>query len=442
MGVSVRPLLGLWHLWKRVFAPGKTRSAPALSVVTSHAGTTHPDRPEPALRWTDSHTAPAGDYAASAIPNAELDIADVPRRGESWEAVSDFALSYDGYAHWDDLSTLAGRVLQQWTRRRSLPDTLDELRGCLFYEQRRWHHFGEEPTGRSAEYMWATVDAIGALALPLPATTDRLADPRRAIAPEAHVKLVATRAVALRTVPSPSLILRPQSPGPGRLVPVPAAEAHVRLVTSIEEEASAMARHPSRYIARRSSSHASADPADHLAGNPGDHPAMNGAVRDLKPMPSADPLPKPPVIVRRARRAMSGAPNRPGGAVNTTRNAADPWPSNGPRWRLEKVSDTSSPNEPAPADVTPLCHEFFADDSGYDTWVQTHPQGFVLNRPRARTKAPTLHRAACGALSQRGGSETRPSGTLRVCGPNLDALRTWSMARGTGEPTACRRCCP
>ena len=123
-------------------------------------------RPKPTLRWTDPHTPPAGDYAASAIPNAELDVAAVPQRGESWEAVSDFALSYDGYAYWDDLSTLAGRVLQRWTRRRTLPDTLDELRGCLFYEQRRWHHFGEVPTGRSAEYMWAMVAAIGALALP------------------------------------------------------------------------------------------------------------------------------------------------------------------------------------------------------------------------------------------------------------------------------------
>ena len=288
--------------------------------------------------------------------------------------------------------------------------------------------------------MWATVEAIGALALPSPVplhtTTHLPADPRRAVAPEAHVKLVATRAVALRPVPSLPLTLRPLPAHAGRLVPVPAAEAHVRLVTSIEEEASAMARHPSRYTARRSSSHASTDPADHASGNPADHPAMNGAVRDLKPMPSADALPKPPVIVRRARRAMSGAPNRPGGSVNTTRTTADPWPSTGSRWKLEKVPDSSS-------EVTPLCHEFFADDAGYATWVDAHPQGFVLNQPRsARAKAPTLHRAACGALSTRSGTDTRPSATVRVCGPDVDVLRTWSMARGTGEPAACRRCCP
>ncbi len=271
------------------------------------------ERAEPQLRWTDPHHAPVGDYAASAITNADLDIADVPRRGESWEAVSDFALSYDGYGYWDDLSTLAGRVLQHWTRRRSLPDTLDELRGCLFYEQRRWNHFGEEPTGRSADYMWAMVDAIGALAGPVAPTTDRIADPRRAIAPEAHVKLVATRAVALRPVPSPALSLRPLPARAGRLVPVPAAEAHVRLVSAIEEEAGAKSRHPSRYATKRSSGH--------LSGNPADHPAMSGAVRDLRPMPSAEPLPKPPVIVRRTRRGLAAAPNRPGGAVNPGRQA-------------------------------------------------------------------------------------------------------------------------
>ena len=454
MSTPIRPLLVLWSLCKRLVAPGPSTAGPVLSIVSPHPAI-QAVRPEPTLRWTDPHSAPAGDYAASAIPNAKLDIAAVPQRGESWEAVSDFALSYDGYAYWDDLSTLAGGVLQRWTRRRSLPDTLDELRGCLFYEQRRWHHFGEVPTGRSAEYMWAMVAAIGALALPFPATTDPPADPRRATAPEAHVKLVATRAVALRPVPSPPLTMRPLPARGGRLVPVPAAEAHVRLVTSIEEEASVMARHPSRYTARRSSSHASADPIDHRSGNPADHPAMNGAVRDLKPMPSADPLPKPPVIVRRARRAMSGTPNRPGGALNTTRTSGDPWSSNGSRWKLEKVSEAGDePEHPsdhaeqaehaehAAVEVTPLCHEFFVDDTGYDTWVEAHPQGFVLNQPRARAKAPTLHRAACSALSLRGEAEARSSGTLRVCGPNVDALRTWSMARGTGEPTACRRCCP
>jgi len=431
MGVAVRPLDGFWNFLSRLLAP--RRSSPVLSLVTSPVGAAAIERAEPQLRWTDPHTAPDGDFAASAIPNAELDTIAVPRRGEPWEAVSDLALSYDGYGYWDDLPMLAGRVLQRWTRRRSLPHTLDELRGCLFYEQRRWHHFGEEPTGRSAEYMWAVVDAIGALVVPVTPTTGRIADPRRAIAPEAHVKLVATRAVALRPVPSPPLSIRPLPARAGRLVPVAAAEAHVRLVTAIGDEAEAKSRHPSGYAMRRSTGH--------LPGSPADHPAMHGVVRDLRPMPSADPLPKPPVIVRRPRRAGSSAPNRPGGAVNTGRNQSDPREQNRSRWKLEKTPDTSSPVP----EVTPLCHEFFTDDPAYWTWVEAHGDGLVLNQPRsAPSKAPTLHRVSCAVVARRPDTETPTAGvvTVRVCGPNADALRTWSVARGSGEPIACRRCRP
>ena len=440
-GTPVRPLHRLGNLIAGLFAHRPSTASPALSLVISHEGAKHAERIEPQLQWTDAHRPPAGDFAASAIPNAELDLTAVPRRGESWDAVSDFALSYDGYAYWDDLSTLAGRVLQRWTRRRSLPATLDELRGCLFYEQRRWNHFGEEPTGRSAEYMWAMVEAIGAMVArvspkvtPSPVALSPVApipgapvpgapipDPRRAVAPEAHVKLVTTRAVALRTVPSPPVTVRALSARPGRLTPGPAAEAHVRMVSAIETDAGATSRHPAGHATRR--------PSGQLSGSPAVHPALHRAGRALLPMPSADPLPKPPVIVRRARRAGFAGANRPGGAVNS-----------------------------APAQVTPLCHEFFVDDGGYGTWIDAHPDGFVLNQPRsARSKPPTLHRVGCPVVARRAGTErgtgcgpdadtngTAPADTnaVRVCGPSGDALTTWSMARGTEAPTPCRRCCP
>ena len=91
-----------------------------------------------------------------------------------------------------------------------------------------------------------------------------------------------------------------------------------------------------------------------------------------------------------------------------------------------------------------MCHEFSCDDAGYRSWVDTHPQGFVLNQPRpARPKAPTLHRVGCGALAGRDdGPQTFTDRAIKVCGPNADTLRAWSLARGTGAPTACRRCSP
>ncbi len=395
------PVRGLKNLVSRLRARQAPARTSSISVVTPQANGTHHERPEPLLKWTDPRTAPDGNFQDWAISNADIAATGVPGRSTPWDAVCEFALSYDGYGYWDDLPELASRVLQRWTRSRALPATLDELRGCLFYEQRRWHHFGEEPTGRSAQYMRAIVEAIAALCAGATRTTARIPDPRPAKADEAHVKLVAARAVALRPmhVQHP-MTLRPVPAAVARLVPVPAAEAHVRLVSSLEEAGSA-SRHPSGQSSRRS------------AGHPSQLPSMSRVIHELKPMPSADPLPKPPVIVRRSQGTGSGAPHHPGGgATSGTR-------------------------------PTPMCHEFSYDDAGYRTWVQTHPDGFVLNQPRtARTKAPTLHRVGCGVIADRGEGETLTVTAIKVGGPSADTLRTWSVARGTGRPTACRRCNP
>jgi hypothetical protein len=414
MGAPSRPAHGLRNLVTWV-ARRRPFSTSTLSVVPPHADATPHERPEPQLMWTDPCTPPGGDFSGCSVPNAELASTEIPRRADSWDAVSDFALSYDGYEYWDDLPELARRVLQRWTRSRALPGELDELRGCLFYEQRRWHHFGEDPTGRSAEYMRAILDAIRAVVVPVARPEARIADPRRATAPEAHVKLVAVRGVALT----------PVARRVDRLVPVAAAEAHVRLVATIEDQAEAKARHPSAYGSRRS------------VGHPSDHPSSNGASRDLRPMPSAEPLPKPPVIVRRSRPDVPMAPNRPGGAVNAARSPAERRPPNGAR----RDPATESPDTPA-TEVTPLCHEFSHDDTGYLAWVDTHPHGFVLNQPRAaRSKTPIMHRVGCSLVAGRDDAlRTLTVTAVKVCGPSAEVLGAWSVARGTGQPAPCRRC--
>lgn len=437
MGTPLRPFLGLRNLLMRVLALPRPHAVRSLSVVDSGADASTPERAEPRLRWTDPNTAPDGDFIAAAIPNAELRVSEVPGRGDSWEAVSDFALSYDGHGYWADLPTLAGRVLQGWTRRRCLPDTLDELRGCLFYEQRRWHHFGEEPSGRSAEYMRALVDAIGALAVPVPPPAPArhgVHVARRAMASETHVKLLAAPAGALRPVPPATSILRPLPARQGRLVPVPAAEAHVRLVSSIEEEADAVARHPSGWAARPGTGHRSGDPSL--------HPSRPDTARDLKPMPSAEPLPKPSVIEPRAHR-VSTKP-RPAALRPAPLGSETGRPAGTSRW------SRSTPDAPRPgssagpaAPVTPMCHEFSPEHPGYSAWTETHPEAFVMSQRRgAGAKAPTLHRVGCPAVAPRPASLTTTTGSVRVCAPSAAALAAWSEARGTGGPTACRRCCP
>ena len=237
-----RPARGIRGLATSVFGrqrPVAPRSGPTMLPVAN--GTHH--RPSPSRRWTDATTAPDGDFAASAITNAALARTDVPEPGDTWEAVSDFALSYDGYAYWDDLPELANRCVQRWTRDRSLPATIDELRGCLFYEQRRWHHFGGDPAGRSAEYMAALVDALRALTPRVTRRATPAVDPGVGAMPHPHVKVVRittsnapgmARAAAAATLEDPigaeAPVLRPVAGSFPRLTPVPASEAHVKLV--------------------------------------------------------------------------------------------------------------------------------------------------------------------------------------------------------------------
>jgi len=119
-----------------------------------------PTRPDPVLRWRDPSRAPAGAFAPCAVPNGQLRVHGIPDHTGTWDAVASFCLSYDGYAYWDDVSELATRSIRNWTRAHALPDSIDEVRACLFYEQRRWHHFGEEPNGRGAQYVWALLDSL------------------------------------------------------------------------------------------------------------------------------------------------------------------------------------------------------------------------------------------------------------------------------------------
>ncbi len=410
---------------------------PAVGLRRPHPSPRHAEpghRVDPSLRFTDPRRTPAGDFAATAVANDALTRALIPGPTSSWDEVSDFCLSYDGFAYWNDLPELATRAVRTWTRHGALPATLDELRACLFYEQRRRHHFGEEPSGRSATYIRALLDGVEAL-LPVPAPRPSvpgvgpLADPRVRVAPEAHVRIVSAHHAEtprLRPVPAVASI-RPLAPP--RVRPVPAVEAHVQLVSSIEAEGRgttvlttdcppdrdmgsslsarhAQSRHPSAYR-----------PAPHDT-----HPPRPGSA-EFVPMPWAEPLAKPPVIARRPR---------------PLRQVEQPA-------ALARISVLPRP-VPAPgrapdlaAAPAPQATAFLHDDDGYRAWLAAHPEGFVLNVTRSASAASVLHRAGCSTL--RAGTGTGQRATRRapkVCG-EAAALEKWSAAGGTAV-APCRHC--
>lgn len=89
---------------------------------------------------------------------------DVPPVTASWSAIGAFALTLDGYdaIGQRECGDLANRVNSEFAKN---PETLRQLslteaRACLFFEQRRFHHFGWEPEGAAREYVNALLEAI------------------------------------------------------------------------------------------------------------------------------------------------------------------------------------------------------------------------------------------------------------------------------------------
>lgn len=95
------------------------------------------------------------------IANADLTEGTLPPCNAEWREIGGFALSFNGYNHWGSFercAEIANRWRDAYRAGCSLPDSLPELRTCLFFEQRRWRHFGLDPDEQAMEYMHAIVE--------------------------------------------------------------------------------------------------------------------------------------------------------------------------------------------------------------------------------------------------------------------------------------------
>jgi len=97
------------------------------------------------------------------ITTADLDEGDLPPLEAQWWQIARFALTFDGYDHWgsfDKCAQMGNRWAAGYAQQQILPESLTELRTCLFFEQRRWHHFGQDPDEDSMMYIRALVEGI------------------------------------------------------------------------------------------------------------------------------------------------------------------------------------------------------------------------------------------------------------------------------------------
>lgn len=95
-----------------------------------------------------------GERGMNEISNTELKLTDLPACGAGWNDISEFALTFNGYRElgsFDQCAEIAN------ARRH---DSLTDLRTCLFFEQRRFRHCGEEPDEDDIQYIHALIEKI------------------------------------------------------------------------------------------------------------------------------------------------------------------------------------------------------------------------------------------------------------------------------------------
>jgi len=82
-----------------------------------------------------------------------------------WPVINEFALTFNAYDRLrssDEVARVANEAQDRFVESGALPGTIEELRTCLFFEQRRWRHFDADPLedAEARPYILALVAAL------------------------------------------------------------------------------------------------------------------------------------------------------------------------------------------------------------------------------------------------------------------------------------------
>jgi len=100
-------------------------------------------------------------YAAS-IHTGELRVGDLPNSWGDWSDYARFALTFSPRDR-ELCRELASDAFARWRRTGEVPHRLEELRACLWFEQRRWRFLSREPDPEGMRYAAALIRAMRAL---------------------------------------------------------------------------------------------------------------------------------------------------------------------------------------------------------------------------------------------------------------------------------------
>jgi hypothetical protein len=96
------------------------------------------------------------------IANEKLEPTTFPKRRDPFDTLVQFAYSFDGYTHFgmETCAELANAALSNFYHSQVLPDDIDVIRACLFFEARRWTLYKKEPDNKAFIYIHALLDRL------------------------------------------------------------------------------------------------------------------------------------------------------------------------------------------------------------------------------------------------------------------------------------------
>ena len=144
-----------------------TRSQKAKGSVTRHNQRRKAKQPVIVTEDSSEQETPVVRYSVETgikqIENEQLTGADVPGKRTSWKTVCRFAYSFDGYDHGHSTSEcgdIGNGLREQYIANCFISAPLSDLRIALFFEARRYHHFGTDPDADAMRYLRVVVDEI------------------------------------------------------------------------------------------------------------------------------------------------------------------------------------------------------------------------------------------------------------------------------------------
>ena len=97
-------------------------------------------------------------YAAQ-ISSGELRVVDLPTTYGDWSDYARFAVTFAPQDR-EGCREFATSAFANWRRTSEVPRSLQELRACLWFEQRRWRFMGREPDAEGMQYAAALIRAM------------------------------------------------------------------------------------------------------------------------------------------------------------------------------------------------------------------------------------------------------------------------------------------